>query len=257
LACGARHGAIEFAQKLYEAGVETSGKEPFDFELSIDETDTPTTPQAHLFVARETLRSGVRLMSLAPRFIGDFQKGIDYIGNPSEFEKSLRIHAAIARKLEYRLSVHSGSDKFSIFPAVGRGTQGRFHIKTSGTNWLVALKVISELEPGFFRTLYGYAREKFETAREYYHVTGKTENAPEPSSLDDSQLPTLFENVDARQVLHITYGEMLADKGLREKIYDTLDRHLEAYWKELEGHIGYHLESLGVANKRPRPRLRG
>ena len=65
----------------------------------------------------------------------------------------------------------------------------------------------------------------------------------------DSQLVNILENPDARQVLHITYGEMLSNKDLKEEIYSALFEHMEEYWDNLENHIGKHLKLLGIKKK--------
>ncbi len=241
--------AIEHATRLYKTAVDTRGEDGFDFELSIDETETPTTPQAHLFIARETQKKGIKIASLAPRFIGEFQKAIDYKGEVDKFETAFKKHCEIARKLGYRISVHSGSDKFSVFPSIGKLSEGKFHIKTAGTNWLEALRVIATEEPTLFRKLYKYARDTYKKAREYYHVTPNLGNLPNIDLLVDSQLVNILDNPDARQVLHITYGEMLSDTELKEKIYSALFNHIEEYWDNLENHIGKHLKLLGVGRK--------
>ena len=238
--------AVRQAAKLYNAAAEIKGNGNFDFELSIDETATPTTPQAHLFMALETEKLGIQVSSVAPRFVGEFQKGIDYIGSVDDFKRSFATHAAIARKLGYRISVHSGSDKFSVFPAIGELTQGRFHVKTAGTNWLEALRIISRKDPGFFRYLYRYARENFEKAKKYYHITPNLTNMIHESKMEDDDLPDTLENPDARQVLHVTYGEMLQNPELKEKIYHSLSNLIDDYWEGLENHIGRHLSLLGV-----------
>jgi hypothetical protein len=238
--------AIEHAGRLYRAGVEVRGEGGFDFELSVDETATPTTPEAHAFVAMEARAAGVRISSLAPRFGGEFQKGIDYIGELAELERTFAVHAALARALGYRISVHSGSDKFSAFPIVGRLTRGRFHIKTAGTNWLEAVQVIARREPALYRRLHAAALERFPAARKYYHVSTNLGNVPPLEKLKDSELPGLFENPDARQLIHITYGELLRDPGVGEAFFAALGRHLEEYWAALEAHIGRHFQTLGV-----------
>jgi len=236
--------AIEHAYRLYKAGVDTGKK--FDFEFSVDETETPTLPQAHFFVASEAIKNGVKISSLAPRFIGEFQKGIDYIGDKDEFEKSFKIHAAIARHFGYRISIHSGSDKFTVFPIIGKLTQGRFHIKTAGTNWLQAVEVIAQNEPAFFRKLYKHALEVFPAARKYYHITPNMQNLPNIDDLTDQDLLSLFSNPDARQVMHVTYGEILRNTEYKDEIYSVLQSHIESYWLSLEKHIGKHLETLAV-----------
>lgn len=243
--------ALEHADRLYRAGRDEAGDWDFDFELSIDETPAPTTPQAHAFIALEAQEARIRLSSLAPRFIGEFQKGIDYRGDQESFEGSFRTHAALARKFGYRLSVHSGSDKFSIFPIVGVLTRGRFHIKTAGTHWLEAVKVIARTEPAFYRTLHSKALERFGRATAYYHISANPANLPALSELEDDELPELFENEDARQLIHITYGEILSDPSLRKTFFFTLERHMEAYWAALIQHIGRHLDLLKIRRLSP------
>jgi hypothetical protein len=238
--------AIDHAKRLYDTAVSAVGEKMFDFELSVDETSTPTTLQAHVFVVMELRSMGVSISSLAPRFVGEFQKGIDYIGIVDEFEKSFAMHAAIAKKLGHKISIHSGSDKFSIFPAVGKYSGGVFHIKTSGTNWLAALKVIAEKRPAFFRKLYDFALAHFETARSYYHITPAMENVPDIGDIPDGSLPNVFQNRDARQVLHISYGEMFASRRLKAEIFETIETYIEEYWEELERHIGRHTDLLGL-----------
>ncbi|MFW6138298.1 MAG: tagaturonate epimerase family protein [Spirochaetota bacterium] len=238
--------ALEQAGRLYQAGVQKAGGRSFDFELSVDETSMPTTPQAHIFAALECQEAGIYLSSLAPRFVGEFQKGIDYIGELSRFGNSFRIHAAIARKYGHRISIHSGSDKFTVFPVISRHTRGRFHLKTAGTNWLEALRVIARKEPALYRTIHHRAMERFDKATRYYHVTTDLGNIPAVNSLSDKQLSGLFDNPDARQLLHITYGELLSDSSLKKSFFSALERHLEDYWACLEKHLGDHLKLLGV-----------
>ena len=122
-------GAIKFATYIYEKYIKAI-RDKVDFELSIDETATPTTPLQHFFVAKELTDAGVGLVTVAPRFCGEFQKGIDYIGDLAQFESELKVHAAIARHFGYKLSIHSGSDKFSTFELIGKYTKGNFHVKT-------------------------------------------------------------------------------------------------------------------------------
>jgi len=99
--------AINFAISIYNKYIK-GGK--VSFEISIDETMTPTLPTQHYFVANELTKAGVKFDTVAPRFCGEFQKGVDYIGDLVQFEKELKVHAAIARHFGYKLSIHSGSD---------------------------------------------------------------------------------------------------------------------------------------------------
>ena len=234
------------AARLYRAGVAARGEAGFDFELSIDETEAPTAPQAHLFMALEARRQGVALLSLAPRFAGEFQKAIDYIGTVGEFERSFAAHAAIADALGYRISVHSGSDKFSVFPSIGRLSNGKFHIKTAGTSWLEALRVTAAADAGLFRELYAVALEGYPNARALYSVTPDLAALPETKSIADRDAVRLLDDVHARRVLHITYGETLAVPELKRRLFDLLGRRGPEYSRALQEHIGRHLSLLGV-----------
>ncbi len=92
-------------------------------------------------------------MSLAPRFIGDFEKGVDFRGDVARFEADLVLHAAIAEQYgPYKISLHSGSDKFGVYPQIGRITNQSFHVKTAGTSYLEAphLRVACQADPAFF-----------------------------------------------------------------------------------------------------------
>jgi len=241
--------AITFAAQMYNRFL-AGGKYNADFEISIDETESVTTPLQHFFAARELLDSGVAFATIAPRFCGEFQKGIDYIGDVSQFEREIKIHAAIARRLGYKLSIHSGSDKFSVFPIIGRETRGHFHVKTAGTNWLQAVRVAASADPSLYREIHSYALGAFADAKKYYHVTTDLSLIPDISSLKDSELVSLFENNEARQLIHITYGHILTRKNpdgsflFRDRLYKLLREHEDEYRLSLVKHIGKHLEML-------------
>ena len=246
--CAAIYGdAIIFAADMYKRFL-AAGKYEADFEISIDETVSVTTPLQHFFVARELLDAGVSFATIAPRFCGEFQKGIDYMGDSALFEKEIKVHAAIARRLGYKLSIHSGSDKFSVFPLIGRETRGKFHIKTAGTNWLEAMRVVAMADPSLYREIHSYALETFGEAKKYYHVTTDLTKIPDVSALKDEELVTLFENNDARQLIHITYGLILSRKNpnYKDRLYRLWQDHEEEYRMALVRHIGKHLELLGV-----------
>ena len=236
--------AIDFAVSIYKQFF--AGKEGLlDFEVSIDETATPTEPAQHFYVASELISRGVVPATIAPRFCGEFQKGIDYIGDLAQFEKEFRIHAAIARKFGYKISVHSGSDKFSVFSTVGKYSEGRFHLKTAGTNWLEAMKIVAEHEPALYREIHQFALDTaFDEARKYYHVTTDLTKIPALDTLTDAELPELFKNNDARQLIHITYGLILTDERFRKPLFDTWRKYREEYAKAVHGHIGRHLELI-------------
>jgi len=239
--------AIHFIGDIYTHYI--AGR-AIDFEISIDETMTPTTPLEHYFVSSELTRRGIHFASLAPRFCGEFQKGIDYIGDLDQFDRELVIHDAIAKHFGYKLSVHSGSDKFRVFPSVGRVTGGEFHIKTAGTNWLEAVRLVALKDPAFYRRLHTFALDHFSEATKYYHVTTDLTKIPALDSLSDQDLPGLMDMNDARQLLHITYGLILTDRKpdgsyrFRGELYSLLDKYAQEYAALLEKHIGRHLALL-------------
>ena len=245
-------GAIDFAAQMYNKFLK-DGKYDADFEISIDETATPTTPLQHFFVAKELIDRGVVFATVAPRFCGEFQKGIDYIGDINQFEAEMKFHAEIARHFRYKLSIHSGSDKFSTFPIIARETKGIFHVKTAGTNWLEAMRTVAIADPSLYREVHKYALIAFHEATAYYHVTTDLHKIPDIDTLSDEELPKLFCNNDARQLIHITYGLILNKKeadgtfSFKDKLYKLWNDNEDIYADALINHIGRHLSLLGVA----------
>lgn len=235
--------AVDFVREVYFQYLKKA-PHTVDFELSIDETESITTAQGHLFVAMELVDSNVEVTSLAPRFIGEFQKGIDYIGDMKTFEAQLKQHAAIAHHFGYKLSIHSGSDKFSIFPIIGQYTGGLLHIKTSGTTWLEAVATVAEKNSSLYRKIHQKALEHFEEAKSYYYVTGDASKVEDPARRPDEALIDYLKDDDSRQLLHITYGYILEDEALKKELYQTLEAHEAHFWARLISHIGRHIELI-------------
>ena len=155
-------------------------------------------------------------------------------------------------RFKYKLSIHSGSDKFAVFPLVNKATKGIFHVKTAGTNWLEAMRVAAMTDPSLYREVHKYALEAFEEASKYYIVTTDLAKIPPVDKLGDAELPGLFENNDSRQLIHITYGLILNRKNAdgsfayKDRLYKLWRDHAEDYAEALEKHIGRHLDLLGV-----------
>jgi len=232
--------AVAHTAQMYRYLVERMGQDGFELEVSVDETETPTSPEEHFFIARELERLGVEWVSLAPRYVGRFEKGVDYIGDMTEFEAELTKHAAIARAFgPYKLSIHSGSDKFSIYPIIARLTKGLVHVKTAGTSYLEALRAVGQVDPAFFREMLAFARERYETDRATYHVSAELSNVPAPDAPADADLPGLLDQFDARQVLHVTFGSVLDRFG--DRLMATLREHEQVYYRLLESHFERHL----------------
>lgn len=244
------HEAIEYMNFIYRKYI-LSVDRTIDFEISIDETLTPTDPGSHYLVANELYQRNMTIFSMAPRFCGEFQKGIDYIGDIVQFEKEMIIHAAIADHFGYKLSIHSGSDKFSVFPIIAKYTNGRFHVKTAGTNWLEAVRAVAKVKPELYRKMHQFALENIGEALAYYHVSADFNSITPLEQTSDDLLPTYMDEDNARQLIHITYGLLLQAKNrdgssrFKNEFYATLADHEEAYEQSLIQHIGKHLQLLG------------
>jgi hypothetical protein len=248
--CALMYGrALDFAVEVDRHLGKRRGSQ-YDLEISIDETTTPTLPAHHLFIAAELQRRGVAVTSIAPRFVGEFQKGIDYIGDLGEFESQFAVHCAIARaRGGYKISVHSGSDKFSVYPAVGRHTGMRLHLKTAGTSWLQAVRVIARTNPPLFRRMLARAISCFPDAARLYHVAADPSAIPGADRVPDGELEKYLDPRDSRQLLHITYGGLLDEPGIRAEFFDTLRANEEIHYTAVQEHMERHVRLLGVPQK--------
>ncbi len=200
----------------------------------------------------------MKLISLAPRYIGDFEKGVDYKGDVAVLERSLDDHAAIAELLgPYKLSLHSGSDKLSMYPALARVTRGRFHVKTAGTSYLEALRVVARHDVALFRRIIDFARGRYDKDKATYHVSATLRSAPPASEVADAtelerQYLELWSEVPCgrgftrpgRQILHCTFGSVLTDPELGPAVRQVLERHVDTYNEVLADHFSRHLEAL-------------
>ena len=232
--------AIAHTTEMYRHLRRAKGDAPFDLEVSVDETETPTTPLEHLFIASELKRLGVRWVSLAPRYVGRFEKGVDYIGDLETFEASFTRHAAIARAVgPYKLSIHSGSDKFSIYPMMAEHTHGFSHLKTAGTSYLEALRAVAQVAPDLFREILSLAIERYPEDRTTYHVSAEADKVPAPETLSDEALESVLDTFDGREVLHVTFGSVLDSMG--DQLKAVLDDREEAHYAALRSHFIKHL----------------
>jgi len=229
-----------------------SGERPFEIEVSVDETDSATSPLEHLFFALELKRREVRVVSLAPRFIGDFDKGIDYRGDTAAFERELVKHVAIAKFCgPYKISVHSGSDKFSVYPICGRVCGPLLHVKTAGTSYLEALRVVVRQDLALFHEIAAYCVGRFDTDRLSYHIstTGAEVAALASHAPENWETAYLDERV-GRQLLHVTFGSVLtvgtlaSGRRFKDAILDILQTHPAEYEQVLGIHFDKHLRLL-------------
>ena len=237
------YDAVDHAKACYDLIREIASKE-IDIELSIDETYSITSPLQHLIVSTELYERGVKLASAAPHFSGQFEKGIEFQGNLADFVRDLEIHQKIADRFGYKLSLHSGSDKLSVYPAFGRITGGHMHVKTAGTNWLEGIRILAEKEPALYRKAQKYALEHYDEAAKYYHVSTDPYSIPDIDLLSDAYLPELLNRDASRQLMHIAYGLLLSQDWFKTPFYEMMFREEEAYYAGLQNHIGKHLKML-------------
>ena len=166
--------AVQEAGKIYRKIEAAKGKGNFIPEVSMDETDSAQTPAELLIILAAIADEGIPIQTIAPKFSGRFNKGVDYVGDVAQFAREMALDmAAIRYAVEHyglppnlKLSVHSGSDKFSIYPAICALMQkfsAGVHLKTAGTTWLE--EIIGLAEAGGD----GLALAKEIYAEAYYH----------------------------------------------------------------------------------------
>lgn len=242
------YDAILFAANIYKDFVVPYN---LDFEISMDETPYQTTNANHFFFANELHRRGITPTTMALRFYGEFQKAIDYIGDTARFEREFVVHEAIAEHFGYKLSIHSGSDKLSVYEIIGRVAKKHgWHVKTAGTNWLEALRVIAHKDPQFMVELYRFAYENLDDVKDFYVFNAQTDGtAPKPDDINVENVMGLLNNDDARQILHTMYGSIMNLKHnfhyvYRDKFWNILLKNQDLYDKYLNIHIAEHLDLL-------------
>ncbi len=260
-----RRAAVKYGPALIKASelaafirkrAESKGL-PYEIEVSVDETEQPTTLAEHYIIADQLIKNGVKLVSLAPRFIGEMEKGVDFIGDVDALEASMRDHNEICEILgPYKLSLHSGSDKISMYTPFARATKGRFHVKTAGTSYLEALRVAALKNEDLFARIVKLSRENYMRDKATYHVHATLEDSPEAGTVSAKDLERAYlecwEDVPAgigftapgRQVLHCCFGTVLTHPELGKALMDTLRAHPDTYAEVLCLHFGKHLEAL-------------
>ena len=190
--------ACELAGRIYRHIANEKGGEDFIAEVSMDETDDPQTPPEMLVILAAIADQNFPIQTIAPKFTGRFNKGVDYVGDLHQFEQEFNddlaviAHAVKAYGLPdtLKLSVHSGSDKFSIYEPIKRAlarTGAGLHIKTAGTTWLEELIGLAEAGGdalALAKQIYVTALEKKDALCEPYATV---------IDVDDSQLPSAAE----------------------------------------------------------------
>lgn len=245
--------ALAHIKKLSDYLNTTYPEHEAEVEVSVDETDSVTSPFEHFYIASELKRMGVSYISLAPRFIGAFEKGIDYRGDLELFKQEYIKHLDIVKYHgSYKISLHSGSDKFSVYKVIGSLSDAYTHVKTAGTSYLEALKVAAIKEPSLFREILDFSRSIYEGEKKTYHVSADLNSVKPGREYHDADLVTLFEHDDSRQVLHVCFGRVLTETDasgsylFKQRLVKCLIENEETHYEILIKHFRRHLEPFGL-----------
>jgi hypothetical protein len=266
--------AVEEAGRVYRHIVQQKGEGNFVTEVSFDEASAPQTPAELLFILAALAREAIPVATVAPKFTGEFLKGIDYVGDikrfAREFEEDLAILEFAKQSFTLppalKLSIHSGSDKFSLYPIMHRAIKkagAGLHLKTAGTTWLeevIGLAAAGGEGLAFAKALYHDAYGRFdEMAKPYLTVIAIDRQAlPTPAQVDSwsgqEYVETLEHNqackrfnIHFRQMVHISF-RVAAEK--REQYLALLKSNRSS----IESHVSHnilkrHIEPLflGIA----------
>ena len=243
--------AAQEAGRIYRYIANKLGEGNFIAEVSMDETDSPQTPQELLVILAALADERIALQTIAPKFTGRFNKGVDYVGDLDRFAKEFQDDLCVlAHAVEryglpdnLKLSVHSGSDKYSIYPIIRQAVakaQAGLHIKTAGTTWLEELIGLSESgDEGtrLVRDIYATALEQIGSLTEPYAsvIDIRMSELPDLNTVEKwdghrwantlRHIPTHPQyNSNVRQLLHVSF-KLAAKKGTRYT--DLLKEHSE------------------------------
>jgi len=245
--------AVIFVEKMYRR-VKDLARFATEVEVAVDETDQQTTLFEHHFIATELSRRGVTWVGFAPRYVDGFEKGVEFDGDMDALVADMRGHTAVARLHgAYKLSLHSGSDKFSIYEPVIAATEGRIHLKTSGTSYLTALEVIAARDTALFREILRESISAYDQSRASYQVSAVA--TVEVADVADSDLLSVVADRTTRQMLHVGYGAVLTrtdaqgQRDLAAGVERCLIDNDDEYRVAIQRHLGRHLVpfSQGVA----------
>lgn len=240
--------ALAYIKKMYDHLKHKYPDYESEVEVSVDETESVTSPFEHFFIVKELNRLSVEIISLAPRFVGSFEKGIDYKGDLDLFKKEYIKHLAITKYFgNYKISLHSGSDKFSVYKVIGEIKEGFIHVKTAGTSYLEALKVAAIRNPKLFREILDFSAGLFEGEKKTYHVSAEATKLKHAKNYSDQELVELFDDDNCRQVLHVTFGRILTDKDengkylFKDRLVECLKKNEEVHYDIIIKHFKKHL----------------
>ena len=261
--------AIKEAGRIYRHIEEKKGKDHFVTEVSIDETDTPQNPVELFLILAMIAQEGIPVQTVAPKFTGRFNKGVDYVGDLAQFEKEfdedLSVIAFAIREFgmadTLKLSVHSGSDKFSIYPVINRLIKKHhagLHVKTAGTTWLE--EVIGLAESGgeglaLVKEIYAQAHAHFAELAAPYSTVIDIDPAklPDPqtvSAWNSAQFADALRHVESnpgynphfRQLLHVGFK---VAAGMGKRYLSALEANEEIVARNVTGNLfDRHLQPI-------------
>ncbi len=241
--------AIEEAGRIYRHIEAAKGAGTFVTEVSMDETNAPQTPGELFFILAAIAGQGIPVQTIAPKFTGSFHKGVDYVGDVRQFAKEFEQDIAVIRYAvkefglgaNLKLSVHSGSDKFSIYRPINRALRkfdAGLHLKTAGTTWLEEITGLA-LGGGegltIAKHIYGQAYVRFDELCAPYATVVDIDQAklPLPDAVNrwsaedyanairhDASCPQY--DIHFRQLMHLAY-KIAAEIG--EAYFDALEAH--------------------------------
>ena len=224
--------AVQEAGRIYRHVESKKGKGKFVTEVSMDETDLPQAPAELLFILAAISAEGIPAQTIAPKFTGRFNKGVDYVGNLAQFEKEFNEDLAVIAfavkefglPANLKLSVHSGSDKFSIYGPINRALKksgAGLHLKTAGTTWLeelIGLALSGKDGLALAREVYRTAFGRYDELRVPYApvIDIDVKKLPAPDEVDKwsgaqyaaalkHDLSNKAYNLHFRQLLHISF----------------------------------------------------
>lgn len=224
--------AVQEAGRVYRHIIEQKGNDDFVAEVSMDETDEPQTPVELFFILAAIAQEGIPAQTIAPKFTGRFNKGVDYVGDVAQFAKEFESDVAVIQMAirefdlpeSLKLSVHSGSDKFAIYPAIKAALKkfdAGLHLKTAGTTWLEELIGLAEAGGSglkIAKEVYAAAYQRFdELCKPYATVI----------DIDPSQLPT-------PETVNGWSGELYAKTLRHEQTCEAYNPHFRQLL-----HVGY------------------
>ena len=253
--------AIKEAGRIYRYIAERKGADNFVTEVSMDEVDEAQSPEELRYILKELAAENIPLQTIAPKFTGRFNKGVDYRGDLALFEKEFEQDLLVIDEAvkayglpdNLKLSIHSGSDKFSIYPIMGRLIRKHdkgIHIKTAGTTWLeenIGLAVADPAALELAKKIYVNALGRMEELTVPYAtvIDVDVDKLPSPEevagwdaetyarTMRHNQEDPLY-NPSFRQLIHVSY-KIAAELG--DEFYPALEKHTDVIGEQITANL--------------------